>query len=49
MLATAWTYTQQDALAFYGVDAKTGLSDEQAKQNRELYGENSTLSDVQPD
>jgi hypothetical protein len=41
MLANAWTHTPEDALAFYGTDAETGLTEEQAKRNRRLYGENS--------
>ena len=41
MLANAWTYTPQDALAFYGTDVKTGLTDSEVARNRVLYGENS--------
>lgn len=43
MLANAWTYTPEDALAFYGTNAETGLTDEQVKRNKELYGENCKL------
>ena len=40
MLANAWTFTPQDALAYFGTNAETGLSDEQVQRNRQLYGEN---------
>lgn len=42
MLANAWTYTPEDALAYFGTNVETGLSDEKVKQNRSLYGENGT-------
>ncbi|WWC87715.1 potassium/sodium efflux P-type ATPase, fungal-type [Kwoniella dendrophila CBS 6074] len=41
MLANAWTFTPEDALAYYGTNAETGLTEEQVKRNREAYGENS--------
>ena len=44
MLAKAWTYSPEDALAFYGSNPETGLTAEQIKRNRELYGENCELS-----
>lgn len=44
MLANAWTHTPEDALAFYRTDAETGLTEEQVKRNRGLYGENSMWS-----
>ncbi|RSH94496.1 hypothetical protein EHS25_004299 [Saitozyma podzolica] len=37
----------EDALAFYGTDAETGLTEEQVKRNRGLYGEN-TLAEAPP-
>ena len=40
MLSRAWTYTPQDALAFYDTHPENGLSEQQVKRNRELYGEN---------
>ncbi|KAL7422882.1 hypothetical protein Q5752_002179 [Cryptotrichosporon argae] len=40
MLANAWTQSPQDAFAYYGTDPATGLTAEQVKRNRELYGEN---------
>lgn len=40
MLANAWTLTPEDALAHYGTEAELGLSEAEAKRNRELYGEN---------
>jgi Ca2+ transporting ATPase len=43
MLENAWTYSPSDALAYYNVDAKTGLSADAVEKNRELYGENSEL------
>ncbi|KAK8861439.1 potassium/sodium efflux P-type ATPase, fungal-type [Kwoniella newhampshirensis] len=47
MLDNAWTYTPSDALAYYGTDGDIGLSEEQVKKNRELYGEN-TLPESPP-
>ncbi|GFZ42753.1 hypothetical protein JCM24511_00471 [Saitozyma sp. JCM 24511] len=47
MLANAWTHTPEDALAFYRTDAETGLTEEQVKRNRGLYGEN-TLAEAPP-
>jgi hypothetical protein len=44
MLSRAWTYTPQDALAFYDSHPENGLSEPQVKRNRELYGENCTSS-----
>ncbi|ORY23421.1 calcium-transporting ATPase [Naematelia encephala] len=41
MLVNAWTFSPEDAAAYFGTDTKTGLTDEQVKGNRELYGENS--------
>ncbi|KAK6907178.1 hypothetical protein I203_101168 [Kwoniella mangroviensis CBS 8507] len=41
MLANAWTFTPEDALAYFGTKAETGLTEEQVKRNREAYGENS--------
>lgn len=43
MLSKAWTYSAEDALAFYGTKADTGLTDAQVKRNRELHGENCTF------
>jgi len=40
MLSRAWTYTPQEALAFYDSHPENGLSEPQVKRNRELYGEN---------
>jgi Ca2+ transporting ATPase len=40
MLPRAWTYSPQDALAFYDTHADNGLTEDQVKRNRELYGEN---------
>lgn len=40
MLSKAWTYSAEDALAFYGANNDAGLTEEQVKRNRELYGEN---------
>ena len=40
MLTNAWTFTPEDALGYYGTDPDTGLTEEQAKRNRELYGAN---------
>jgi hypothetical protein len=45
MLSRAWTYTPQDALAFYDSHPENGLSEPQVKRNRELYGENCMSSD----
>ncbi|EIW69060.1 hypothetical protein TREMEDRAFT_62788 [Tremella mesenterica DSM 1558] len=47
MLDDAWTYTPEDALAYYGTSAEKGLSDEQVERNRQLYGEN-TLPETAP-
>lgn len=43
MLAKAWTYTPEDALAFYGSNSETGLTAEQVTRNRESFGENCKL------
>ncbi|WVQ73814.1 potassium/sodium efflux P-type ATPase, fungal-type [Cryptococcus sp. DSM 104548] len=40
MLANAWTYTPEDALAHYGTNPETGLTEEQVRRNKETYGEN---------
>ena len=40
MLANAWTFSPQDALGYYGTKSESGLTEEQIKRNRELYGEN---------
>ncbi|OCF34697.1 calcium-translocating P-type ATPase, SERCA-type [Kwoniella heveanensis CBS 569] len=40
MLANAWTYTPQDALAYFSTNPESGLTDEQVKANRAAYGEN---------
>ncbi|KAI9632420.1 calcium-transporting ATPase [Dioszegia hungarica] len=40
MLQNAWTVSPADALAFYKTNLETGLSAEDIKRNRELYGEN---------
>ncbi|WOO78973.1 Sarcoplasmic/endoplasmic reticulum calcium ATPase 3 [Vanrija pseudolonga] len=47
MLSNAWTHTPEDALAFYGTDPKTGLTEEQLGRNRALYGDN-VLPDSAP-
>ncbi|WWD16654.1 potassium/sodium efflux P-type ATPase, fungal-type [Kwoniella shandongensis] len=47
MLSNAWTYTPSDALAYYGTKVDVGLSEDQVKKNRELYGEN-TLPESPP-
>lgn len=40
MLSNAWTVSPEDALAYYGTDPATGLSNLEVKRNKELYGEN---------
>lgn len=40
MLANAWTFSTEDALGYYGTNAESGLTEEQVKRNKELYGEN---------
>jgi Ca2+ transporting ATPase len=40
MLTNAWTFTPEDALGHYGTELGRGLSEEQVRRNRELYGEN---------
>ncbi|WWC60140.1 potassium/sodium efflux P-type ATPase, fungal-type [Kwoniella dejecticola CBS 10117] len=47
MLANAWTFTPNDALAYFGTNPETGLTEEQVKRNREAYGEN-TLPEAAP-
>ncbi|WVQ94710.1 potassium/sodium efflux P-type ATPase, fungal-type [Kwoniella sp. CBS 9459] len=41
MLANAWTFTPDDALAYFSTDPKNGLTDDQVRANRAAYGENS--------
>ncbi|KAK4687437.1 P-type Ca2+ transporter type 2A, partial [Tremellales sp. Uapishka_1] len=41
MLANAWTFTPQDALAYYATSPETGLTKEQVERNTKAYGENS--------
>ncbi|WVF66907.1 calcium-translocating P-type ATPase, SERCA-type [Kwoniella sp. CBS 6097] len=41
MLANAWTYTPEDALAYFSSSPDKGLTEEQVKANRAAYGENS--------
>ena len=43
MLDSAWTYSPEDALGFFGTNPKTGLSEEQVKRHRQAYGTNSEL------
>lgn len=43
MLQNAWTLSPEDALAFYNTNPDTGLTTQDAKRNRELYGENCKL------
>ena len=42
MLANAWTFSPSDALAYFNTDGEKGLTDDQVKSYRELYGENCT-------
>ncbi|ORX36317.1 putative calcium-transporting ATPase sarcoplasmic/endoplasmic reticulum type [Kockovaella imperatae] len=40
MLKSAWTLSQRDALAHFGTAEDRGLTEEQVKSSREVYGEN---------
>jgi hypothetical protein len=44
MLANAWTFSPEDALAYYGTSPEGGLTEEQVERNRKAYGENCELS-----